>query len=377
MQYREFAPTGEKVSLLGFGAMRLPVVEKDETRIDEAKAIRMIRYAVDMGVNYVDTAFMYHEGKSEGVLGKALKDGYREKVLLADKMPLWMAKRAGGIEALFLEQFRRLDVDYIDFYLVHNLTRSFWKKAKDDNLMPFLERMKAEGRIGKIGFSFHDDFEVFKDIVDDYPWEFCQIQLNYMDTEFQAGVAGLKYAGERGIPVIIMEPLKGGKLTKYLPESVAAVWERAEVKRKPAEWALRWAADFPEVLTILSGMSEMKEVEDNIRILSDAVPLSLTEKEKSLIEEASKEYNNLIKASCTACRYCMPCPKRIDIPEVMDQYNQWHIYRAYRTSKREYDFLSEGARPIDCIDCKECEAQCPQHLPVSDIMREMGDIFED
>jgi predicted aldo/keto reductase-like oxidoreductase len=375
MQFRTFSPSGEKVSLLGFGTMRLPVVGQDETVIDEEKAIRMIRYAIDNGVNYVDTAYMYHGGKSEGVLGKALKDGYREKVFLADKMPIWLAKKAGGIEALFEEQFRRLDVEYIDFYLVHNLSKSFWQDAKDQNLMPFLDKMKEEGRIGKIGFSFHDELEVFKEIINDYPWEFCQIQLNYMDTELQAGVEGLKYAGEKGLPVIIMEPLKGGKLVKSLPESVAAIWERSPVKRTPAEWALRWVADFPEVLTILSGMSEMEEVEENIRILGNAIPNSLTEEEKSLIREASAEYNNLIKASCTACKYCMPCPKEIDIPRIMEQYNQWHIYRSVRESRRQYGFLKKGNRPTDCADCKACEEQCPQHLPISDIMKEMGDTF--
>ncbi len=262
MQYRTYATSGEKISLLGFGTMRLPVVDKNEALIDEAEAIRMMRHAIDKGVNYMDTAFMYHDGASEVVLGKALKDGYREKVFIADKMPIWMAKKSGGIEALFEEQLRRLDVDFIDFYLVHNLTRSLWQKSKNDNLMPFLERMKKEGRIGKIGFSFHDELEVFKEIIDDYPWEFCQIQLNYMDKDFQAGVAGLKYAGERGIPVVIMEPLKGSKLTNSLPETVAAIWERAEKKRTPAGWAFRWVADFPEVLTILSGMGKMEEVDE-------------------------------------------------------------------------------------------------------------------
>jgi len=375
MQYRTFAPTGEKISLLGFGTMRLPVMEKDETAIDEAEAIRMIRYAIDNGVNYMDTAYMYHGGTSEGVLGKALKDGYREKVFLADKMPIWLAKKAGGIEALFEEQFRRLDVDYIDFYLVHNLSRDIWKKCKDNNLMPFLEEMKAKGRIGKIGFSFHDEFDVFKEIINDYPWEFCQIQLNYMDEELQAGVAGLKYAGKKGLPVIIMEPLKGGKLTKSIPESVQAVWDRSPIKRTPVEWAFRWVADFPEVLTVLSGMSEMEEVKENIRILGNATPESLTEQEKHLIREASAEYNSLIKASCTACKYCLPCPKDIDIPDVMEQYNEWHMYKAFRTSLRLYNFRPQGKRPTDCIDCKACEAQCPQSLPISDIMREMGDTF--
>ena len=375
MQYRAFSPSGEKVSLLGLGTMRLPVMGKDETAIDEEKAIRLIRYAVDKGVNYVDTAYMYHGGNSEVVLGRALKDGYREKVFLADKMPIWLAEKAGGIEALFEEQFRRLDVEFIDFYLVHNLTKSIWQDVKEKNVLPFLEKMKAEGRIGKIGFSFHDELDVFKEIVDEYPWEFCQIQLNFMDKEFQAGVAGLKYAAEKGLPVVIMEPLKGGKLVKALPDSVAALWESFPVKRTPAEWALRWVADFPEVLTILSGMSEIEEVDENIRILENDSPGSLTEEEKSLIGKVSAEYNNLIKASCTACRYCMPCPKGIDIPRVLDQYNQWHMYRSVRESRRQYGFLKKGSRPVDCIDCKACEEQCPQHLPVSDIMREMLDTF--
>ncbi len=376
MQYRTFAPSGEKISLLGFGTMRFQVEGKDDSLVNETEAIRMMRYAIDNGVNYMDTAFMYHGGNSEGVLGKALKDGYREKVFVADKMPIWLAKKEGGIEALFEEQFRRLGVEHIDFYLVHNLTKSLWEKSKRDNLMPFLEKMKAEGRIGKIGFSFHDELEVFKEIVDEYPWEFCQIQLNFMDSEFQAGVEGLKYAGGKNLPVIIMEPMKGGKLARSIPESVESIWARSPVKRTPVEWALRWVADFPEVLTILSGMTTMEEVEDNIRILGDAIPSSLTPEEKNLIAEASAEYNRLIKASCTACKYCMPCPKEIDIPGIMDIYNQWHVYHYYRTSAREYGFLSQGNRPTDCIDCKACEANCPQHLPISDIMREMGEIFE-
>lgn len=376
MKYREFKNTGEMVSLLGFGTMRLPVIGGNEAVIDEDKAIAMIRYAIDNGVNYVDTAHMYHDGNSEVVLGKALKDGYREKVFLADKMPIWRAKKAGGIEALFEEQFQRLDVEYIDYYLVHNLTEKIWQRAKDADLMPFLEEQKAKGRIGKIGFSFHDDIEIFKQIVDEYPWEFCQIQLNYMDREFQAGEEGLKYAGAKGLPVIIMEPLKGGKLTNLIPESVEAVWEKADVKRSPAEWALLYGADFPEVLTILSGMSRQSELEENLKILGNAEPLSLTDKEKELLEEAAGEYNSLIKASCTACRYCLPCPVSIDIPDVMDLYNEWHIYKARRTSKRDYELIPEGKRPIDCIDCKQCEEQCPQHLPITDIMKEISGLLE-
>ena len=376
MQYREYKNTGEMLSLLGFGTMRLPVINGNEGIIDEEEAIDMIRYAIDKGVNYVDTAYMYHEGKSEIVLGKALKNGYREKVFLADKMPMWWTKAAGGIEALFEEQFQRLGVTKIDYYLVHNLTKSIWQHAKDAGLMPFLEEQRDRGRIGKIGFSFHDDLETFKKIVDEYPWEFCQIQLNYMDKEFQAGVEGLKYAGSKGIPVIVMEPLKGGKLASFIPDTVKKVWDEADIKRSPAEWAFRYVADFPEVLTILSGMSRFSDIDENLRILGEAKPQSLTDKEKILIDEAAAEYNKLIKAACTACRYCLPCRVDIDIPHVMDLYNQWHIYKAKRTSKREYGLIPAGKRPSDCISCRQCEEQCPQHLPVSDIMREMAGLME-
>lgn len=376
MEYREFKNTGEKVSLLGFGTMRLPVLDGDDGQIDEAKAIEMIRYAIDRGVNYVDTAYMYHEGNSEIVLGKALKDGYREKVYIADKMPIWKVKEAGSIEALFEQQFERLDVDFIDYYLVHNLTDRIWQRVKDADLMPFLEEQKAKGRIGKIGFSFHDEIDVFKKIVDEYPWEFCQIQLNYMDKEFQAGVEGLKYAAGKGLPIIIMEPLKGGKLTSMIPDSVKAVWDKADVKRTPAEWGLRYVADFPEVLTILSGMSRPSEVEENLRILGQAKPLSLTEKEQALIDEVAEEYNRLIKASCTACRYCLPCPVNIEIPDVLDLYNQWHMFKMERTTKREYGLFPQGSRPVDCTDCKQCEDQCPQQLPITHVMKEMADLFD-
>ena len=377
MEYRTFQKTGEKISLLGFGAMRLPLLPGSEGKIDEAEAVRIIRHAIDSGVNYVDTAFMYHSGESEVVVGKALADGYREKVFLADKMPVWMAQDAGGIEALFEEQFRRLGTDKIDFYIVHGISRGVWKLAGKLGLMPFLEQKKAEGRIRHIGFSFHDELPFFKEVIDSYDWDFCQIQLNYMDAELQAGVAGLQYAGEKGIPVIVMEPLKGGKLTQKVPEEVQMLWDTAPVKRTPAEWAFRYVADFPEVLTILSGMSSFAQVEENLRILSDAKPGMLTQDEKARIEKAAAEYNKRIKASCTACRYCLPCPEKVMIPDVIEYYNQWHLYQAMDAIKRDYNMMIPPKnRASSCIDCKICEEKCPQHLPVSTIMKEMGALFE-
>lgn len=375
MQYRTFDKTGQKVSLLGMGTMRLPVTE--DGQVDREAAISMIRHSIDEGINYVDTAYMYHDGESEKIVGQALKDGYREKVLLADKMPVWLAKDEEAMRSIFDEQFARLEVDVIDMYLVHNVTVPVWKRAQKFHLMAFLEEKRAEGKIRHIGFSFHDQLSLFKEVIDSYPWDFCQIQLNYMDKEFQAGEEGLHYAAEKGIPVIIMEPLKGGKLTDTLPPSVEALWKQAEIQRTPAEWALRWVANHSEILTILSGMSAPEQLEENLRILSQAKPNSLTEKELSIIDQVSSEYNRLIQYSCTSCKYCMPCPKKIDIPTAIRFYNEWFLYEGNPKIKADYpNWLVKDRQPGDCIACKACEDHCPQHLPISEIMKKTAEIFE-
>lgn len=375
MQYRTFNRTNEPISLLGFGTMRLPQLQNGS--INEAEAVKMIRTAIDHGINYVDTAYMYHDGQSEVVTGKALKDGYREKVLLADKMPAWFAKEEADIEKIFNEQLSRLDEQVIDMYLVHNIDKDIWKKVKEYNVLSFLEKKREEGKIKHIGFSFHDDYDFFKEIVDAYPWEFCQIQLNYMDKDFQAGIKGLNYATSKGLQIIIMEPLKGGKLTDILPESVEKYWAEADIKRTPAEWALRWVADFPEVLTILSGMSTMEQLKENIQILSDALPHSLTEKDHQIINKVSAEYNKLIKYSCTGCRYCMPCPKKIEIPAIINFYNEWFLYNGNDKIKADFKtWIPPKRRPSVCISCNACQDHCPQSLPVSTIMGKASEIFE-
>ena len=377
MKYRTIEKSGEKVSLLGFGTMRLPVVNSDMSKVDEAEAIRMIRSAIDQGVNYVDTAYMYHDGFSETVTGKALKDGYREKVLLADKLPLWMANAAEDMDRIFSNQLKRLETDHIDMYLVHNINQAVWKRMKKFNTMEFLEKKKAEGKIKMIGFSFHDEFDLFKEALESYPWDFCQIQLNYMDAELQAGLKGLKLAGSLGIPVIVMEPLKGGKLTDVLPQSIQDFWAQAPVHRTPAEWALRWVADFPEVLTILSGMSTMDQVEENLRILDEADPNSLTEAERKLVQTVSDEYNKLIRFSCTECRYCMPCPVKIDIPDIIGRYNDWFVYEGNEKIMQDFKiWVPADGMPSACESCKACEEHCPQHLPVSEIMARAKEVFE-
>lgn len=377
MEYRFFDEENKSVSLLGFGTMRLPIIGANNNDIDELAAIEMIRFAIDNGVNYVDTAYMYHGGKSEVITGKALKDGYREKVLLADKMPVWMGSTPAEIEAIFQNQLDRLDVDCIDMYLVHALNESLWARTLKLGVMEFLEKMKAEGKIKHIGFSFHDELPFFKSLIDAYPWEFCQIQLNYMDTNFQAGLEGLKYAKDKNIPVIVMEPLKGGKLTDNIPASIKDIWTKSESKYTPAEWAFKWVASNDGVFTILSGMSDLDQVKQNIEIFSGEKIKSLTKPEKETLEKVGLEYNNLIKASCTSCQYCMPCPQKIDIPTSLNYYNEWFLFDKNPKVLDDFRmFTNPKARPEHCTTCRLCEEKCPQHLPISDLMKAITEEFK-
>ena len=371
MKYTKFMD--KDISLLGMGCMRLP--SDKEGNVDEAEAIRVIREGIDKGITYVDTAWMYHDGKSETVLGKALKDGYREKVVLADKMPPWFARSEEEMRSIFYKQLERLDVDYIDMYLVHNVTKQLWKITEKHNVLPFLKELKAEGKIGAIGFSFHDDYEVFEETLDKFDWDFCQIQLNYIDEDFQAGVKGLKLCGERGIPVVIMEPLKGGRLAQKLPPAVSEIWKKLDVSVSPVEWAFRWVADFPEVLTILSGMSTGAQLEDNIRIFDGLCENNLNDNEKEVIREVAAKFRSLVEYDCTRCRYCMPCPEKIDIPRSIDLYNQLSIYDNAEGTHVEYSWMAPNT-PDKCISCKKCEEHCPQHLPISEIMKKAAVAFK-
>jgi len=374
MQYRTFEKTGQKISLLGMGAMRLPL--KADKTVDEDKSVAMIRRAIDKGVNYVDTAYMYHDGESEKALGKALNGGYREKVLLADKMPVWMAKNEEEMKAIFEEQFARLGTDIIDMYLVHSIEEANWEQVKKFHVIDFLDSEKTKGRIKHMGFSFHGGPDLFKEAIDAYPWDFCQIQLNYMDRDSQAGVAGLKYAGSKGIPVVIMEPLMGGMLTDTLPQPIADLWKEAPIQRSPAAWAFKWVADFPEVLTILSGMSAMEQLEENLEILSDAVPCSLSEEEHAIIDRAAAQYRRLIQYPCTGCKYCMPCTEEIPIPEIIDYYNQWFLYEQNPKLQEDYStWTPKDHRAANCTACRKCEGKCPQSLPISEIMKKTAKIF--
>ncbi len=368
MQYRQFGKLDWKVSALGFGLMRLPRLPGKKGAIDETEALAMVRHAVDEGVNYLDTAYMYHDGQSESFLAKVLKDGYRRKVRIATKMPFWKAEKPEDFDTIFSEQLKKIDVKYIDFYLVHSLNRKGWKKCHDLGIIEWGERMKKVGRIGAFGFSFHDEYSAFKKIIDDYDgWDFCQIQYNYMDIANQAGMRGLKYAARKGLGVIVMEPLLGGKLAK-LPPPLKDVIRAAPVKRSAAEWALQWIWDQPEVSVILSGMSTMKQVEENLVSANRSGIGTLSREEKVVVRNLRETYKDLQPIPCTKCEYCMPCPNGVNIPENFDVLNRAAAFKDWGSAWWVYSDWPAKIRASACIDCNECEPKCPQKIAISDWM---------
>ena len=374
MQTRTFEKIGQKVSLLGLGAMRFPCLENGE--VDEAEAIRLIRSAIDQGINYVDTGYTYHGGKSETIIGKALQDGYRQRTLIADKLPIWLVESEADTERFLNEQLSRLDTDVIDMYLIHCIDEDGWDRVKKHAVIPTLERMKAQGKIRSIGFSFHDEYALFEEVIDAYDWDYCQIQLNYTDTEFQAGIKGLRYAASKGMGVVIMEPLKGGRLTDAVPQQIQALWDRAPVKRTPAEWAFKWVASQPEVTIILSGMSTMEQLQQNIDLFSRSDLADLTVEEQVLILKVADLYRSMTKYPCTECRYCMPCPNGVLIPRLIRYYNDWCAYEHNPKLKEEYlEWQEPSEHASNCVKCRACEKHCPQHLPVMQIMDEIVDAF--
>ncbi|MEM3985539.1 MAG: aldo/keto reductase [Candidatus Methanomethylicia archaeon] len=363
MRYRRFGSLDWYVSVLGFGAMRLPTLGGDYSSVDEDEAIKMIRYGIEHGINYIDTAYGYHGGKSEVIVGRAI-EGFRDRVRIATKMPIWLVNSHSDMDRVLNEQLNRLNIDYIDFYLLHGLNKDRWRKVKELNVFEWLEYALAEGKIKYVGFSFHDSFEVFKEIVDSYNWTLCQIQYNYLDVDYQAGVRGLKYAASKGLAVVVMEPLAGGLLANPPPE-VVEVFRRAKIERSIVEWALLWVWNHPEVSVALSGMSSMQQVVENVKYAENAIPNILYNEELILFDEARRILRTIGFINCSKCRYCQPCPNGVLIPEIFEYYNLYFIRGRDPSVIDEYNSkVPIQGRVENCVKCGVCESLCPQHIEI-------------
>jgi predicted aldo/keto reductase-like oxidoreductase len=380
MLYRSMPKNGDRLSILGFGCMRLATKNH---RIDEPRATRQIRHAIDHGVNYVDTAWPYHTGESEPFVGRALAGGYREKVKLATKLPSWLIHSRDDMDRFLNLQLDRLDTSRIDYYLVHGLNGGLWDRMAALGVLEFLDRAQADGRIVNAGFSFHGERQDFKRIVDAYSWIFCQIQYNYLDEETQAGTQGLEYAASRNLGVVVMQPLRGGTLgLRTPPPPVASVWNESGDARTPAAWALGWVWNHPQVIVALSGMSDEEQIEENLALASRVEPHSLSPAELEWIGKAARTYRQIMKVGCTGCGYCNPCPSGVAIADCFDVYNYLHMFgdaagaqfvytlRASGMTSGEPGYASQCSRCCDCLD------KCPQSLQIPDLLEKVAEELE-
>ncbi len=381
MRYRKNPKNGDELSILGFGCMRLPM--KEDGTIDGERATSQVRYAIDHGVNYVDTAWPYHMEQSEPFLGHALAGGYREKVKLATKLPSWMVKSREDMDRFLNSQLEKLKSDHIDYYLIHALVGNLWDNIEKLGVADFLDTAKADGRIINAGFSFHGAGKDFNRIVDAYDWDFCQIQYNFLDEKNQAGTKGLEYAASKGLGVIIMEPIRGGMLARFVPPVVKEIWDEALTKRTAAEWALRWIWNHPEVTVVLSGMNDEKHIVENLAVADKAYPNSLTKAELQLVKRAERKYRELMKAGCTGCRYCMPCPEGVNIPVCFELYNSLHMSGNADEAKFLYAVMlgvtlsvGEPEFASRCVQCGKCLEKCPQHLEIPTILESVVEELE-
>jgi predicted aldo/keto reductase-like oxidoreductase len=388
MQYRKFGKLGYEVSALGMGCMRLPrIIKNGEAEVDREKAVEMIQYAVDHGVTYFDSAYGYHNRTSEEVLGEGLAGGRREKVKIATKQPFRVMKdlQSGG-GATILQNARRnlentlkkLRTSYIDVYLIHGLGKSELEDVKKEKIVEEYEKFRSEGLIKGIAFSFHGDFEGFKEVLGYYDWSMCQIQQNFMDTEREATEEGIRIAGKKGCALVIMEPLRGGLLATP-PAQVQALYDEFPVKRKGLDWAFRHCLNYPEVSTILSGVSSLEQLKEDIEIFSqnDAVPFCLKDNEKDLLSRAKAKYLSLRSIPCTACEYCLPCPNGVDIPGVFARYNDGKMYGSFEPPKRSYVFITQRKRDASqCSACGECEKKCPQNIKIIETLKSAHELLK-
>lgn len=360
MEKRKLQKLGIETSLLGFGCMRFPLTP--EGKINETESQKMLDKAIASGVNYIDTAYPYHGGESESFVGKALKKYDRSSYFLATKLPLWKVNTLEDVDMIFQEQLAKLQTDYMDFYLMHAINKERFANMLKIGCIEKLEQMKAEGKIRYLGFSFHDDYETFEKVLNYRDWDFCQIQLNYMDANEQAGLKGYQLAEEKGVPVVVMEPVKGGSLAAYA-EDITGRFRSLDPEASVASFAMRWVGSLPNVKVILSGMTTMEQVEDNLKTFSSFRPLS--EKEHREIDEIVKLINSRVQNGCTGCNYCMPCPAGVNIPMNFRVWNTYHMYQNYGMVERRWeDELGDAAQAKNCVKCGKCEQACPQKLSI-------------
>lgn len=367
MEMRKMEKLGVETSLLGFGCMRFP--QTPEGKIDEVLTEKMLDRAIAQGVNYIDTAYPYHDGQSEVVAGKILKKYDRNSYYLATKLPVWLVNTVEDVDKYLEEQLAKLQTDHIDFYLMHAMGKERWNKMLEIGCVKRLEELKEQGKIKYLGFSFHDKYEVFEEILNYRDWDFCQIQLNYMDAEEQAGLKGYQLATDKGIPVIVMEPVKGGSLAVFA-EDITAKLKELNPEATPASFALRWVGSLPGVKVILSGMSSMEQVEDNLGTFADFKPLS--EQEQSTIRQVTEILRSRVQNGCTGCRYCMPCPAGVDIPGCFAAWNTYHMYQNYHSVSWNWEMvLGDAHQPKNCVQCGKCEAQCPQKIAIREDLKKV------
>ena len=379
MLYRKVPKTGDELSILGYGCMRFP---QKNGRIDYEYTKDLLVHAIESGINYLDTAWGYHNGQSEEVVGKILEEnGLRDRVKIATKLPHWLASSREDMDGYLDKQLKKLKTDHIDYYLIHDLTRGGWEKIKAMGFADFLDKAKEDGRITNAGFSFHDDIGTFKEIVDGYDWDFCQIQYNLIDTTNQAGTEGLEYAASKNLAVMIMEPLRGGNLARTQPAEVREIWDEAETKRTPAEWALRWLWNSPGITVVLSGMTEREHLDENLGIAGDGLPNSLTGEELELAKRAGEKYREIMKVGCTGCGYCMPCPFGVNIPACFELYNSYHMFDDKQHEKFMYfsrlgGLLNKKSAASLCRSCGRCVKACPQHIDIPDELKNVKNDME-
>jgi len=382
MLYRDLGQTGEKISILGFGCMRLPTIDNKPDQIDEKEATLMLEYGIDNGINFIDTAYSYHGtdfdsgGMSEPFLGEFLETGFREKVLLSTKLPSWIVEKKEDMEYYLDQQLERLKTDQIDIYLLHSLKKDYWENLSSLDVFEFMDTIQNDGRIKYIGFSFHDELDLFLEIMDSYDWDIVLTQMNYLDESYQSGIHGLQYLSSIGMGNVVMEPLRGGKLVNNIPPEIKRLWDSSKIKRSPVEWALRYLWDMEGVSSVLSGMSSLEQVKENVRVANDAHPNSLTIEEKNLIKEVSRTYKEKKDIDCTLCEYCMPCPQEVNIPTCFKEYNIAKILGDVEASSMQYfTLLNEENYASSCTACGDCVPMCPQMINIPEELKKVKELF--